>query len=227
MVLDEENDPKRLRLPEIPLVNSDNAALIETFFLRQQQRNLFLGCKCKDQEMSFSFLSDAYPGYKSENSGPKLFEDFGVVGNKNNKVSYPGDSDLLLQEPTPQEPKQKANSVPAAFDSSSDYFKILASEWVEEKPNATEHFEGATNKNKTGCMDVALHLDNCKECRSRLEQIFRKLLKNPVENERELKVHKKEPLTWLLDIVLLFCLGIFIVFVLDSFVRLGRYFTKR
>jgi hypothetical protein len=185
--------------------------------------------------MSFSFLSDAYPDYKAEAPTARngLYEDFGVAPKQHQIRKQPmNDNDLLLQENFSGGAVTNQNTKPDAFDSNSDYFKILSADWESAKPTPKEAPLSLASPATTGCMDVATHLDKCETCRVRLETIFRKLLAKPIAPPAPTAIPQST--NWLaslnsggyLEIVLLLLLGIFIVFVLDAFVRLGRYLKK-
>jgi hypothetical protein len=196
---------------------------------------------------SFSFLSDAFPNYSATDSGKGLFEDFTSpqvpqgpqgpqVPTQQKKVTPPPeDHDLLMKDLDHRVIQSNTtNKVPEAFDASSDYFKILASKW-EPAPKEQNVPNGPNGPNRTkehsiGCMNVAEHIDKCTECRVRLEQIFRKLFAAPLKPPTQVIVEPQPPkrdTPVYLEMALLLLLGIFIVFVLDAFVRLGKYFKTR
>jgi len=130
---------------------------------------------------------------------------------------------------------------PNPFDSEDDYFKILSEDWLkdtrryqaqarlpfqpkdyaEEDPG--DHPEGHPEGHQAGCMNVAKHLDGCEECRTKLERIFTKLLHKGKEVKR--KMMSSNLTTSLVDVMLLVGIGVFVIFVLDAFVKLGRYLT--
>lgn len=135
---------------------------------------------------------------------------------------------------------------PKPFDETDDYFKLLSEDWYqdtaryqaqarspfepkglapafESKEYAEEEQPLATAEAKRGCMNVAQHLDGCKECRSRLEHIFRKITGGAAQ---QVKSGLQKGGSSLLDIMMLVGIGIFVIFVLDAFVRLGRYLTS-
>lgn len=183
--------------------------------------------------MSFSFLTDAFPNYKAEQPSAthaNLHENFGTISSVTKKSD---DSDLRVENFTDYNlPVKKHANVPEAFDASgvsSDYFKILAADWDSAEAQPTKpptQLKDATKK--TGCMDVANHIDSCSECRIRLESIFRNLLAKPLApGAAAVVTAPKNDSKPYLEITLLILLGIFIVFVLDAFVRLGRYFTRK
>lgn len=188
---------------------------------------------------SFSFLSDAFPNYAVTKDGKELFEDFSAPKAIHTPKSASfEDNDLLMKDLDHHNnkrstPTASVKTVPEAFDASSDYFKILASKWEPQKVDTTAAV--VQQSNQTGCMDVAEHIDKCSDCRARLEQIFRRLLERPIALPvaaapvvtPTLAVVEKPALPVYVEITLLILLGIFIVFVLDAFVRLGKYFKAR
>lgn len=130
---------------------------------------------------------------------------------------------------------------PRPFDTDDDYFKILSEDWLKDTRNwqaqARSPFQpkdyaeedqreaaAATIKGGQGCMNVAKHLDGCEECRTRLEHIFFKLLKKGKETKK--KVLSSNLTSSLVDVMLLVGIGIIVIFVLDGFVKLGRYLTS-
>ena len=126
---------------------------------------------------------------------------------------------------------------PQPFDTDGDYFKILSEDWekdtaryqaqarspfqpkdyAEEGPN-DDH--GAQPAHGEGCMGVAKHLDGCEECRSRLEHIFRKILHKTGDVKKRMASSNLS--SNLIDVMLLVGIGVFVIFVLDAFVKLGR-----
>lgn len=168
--------------------------------------------------MAFCFLSDAFPTYDNSQDSPttSLYEDFSSVA-PGEPARSGEDSDLLAEKFTDYNlPLTPSKDTPQPFDhTSADYLKIIKADWDDThlvKPQKT-------TKHHDDCLNVAKHLDECSTCRSRLENIFRKLYQKP-----ETPVNSPAP--WYIDIVLLLLIGIFIVFVLDAFVRLGRYLRK-
>lgn len=181
--------------------------------------------------MSFSFLSDAFPDYRDSSGTPvatALYEDFGSFSPQASatipKKAVSDDSDLLAENFTGYNlPYKDAKGYPRAFDASDDYFRLVhevnkSSDPLFEEP--VKPVDESHQNAETQCMDVAKHIDSCQECRIRLETIFRKLLKKPpVEDKKE----KRQTSS---DMLMLLIFGIFIVFVLDIFVRLGQYFKR-
>lgn len=175
----------------------------------------------------FCFLSDAFPEYDTKQDEKKhqgLFEDFTGNAIASAQKASNDDSDLLAEKFTDYNlPMTPTKDVPQPFDqTSADYFKILNSNW--DSPNEADHLAPRpaappqASSASTECLNVAKHLDNCSACRTRLEHIFRKMYANkPVTSNAA---------PWYLDLALLLLIGIFIVFVLDAFVRLGRYLRK-
>lgn len=181
---------------------------------------------------SFSFLTDAFPNYQTPvgAAATSLYEDFEPTKKNVPATVDPADNDLLMMP----EKKKSTNTIPEAFDASSDYYKILASKWEPAKSEEEVQLQLQQQHSSGGCMNVAQHLDQCSDCRARLEQIFRKLLSKPLAvvppRQDEMVIVKSSSSSsssWLLEITLLLLLGVFIVFVLDAFVRLGKYFKSR
>lgn len=175
--------------------------------------------------MAFCFLSDAFPTYNnSQDTSVKstLYEDF-TVSPVSPVSPSAEDSDLLAEKFTDYNlPLVSSKDTPQPFDhSSEDYLKIISSNW-EDKTHLAQPKKDTDNNNE--CLSIAKHLDQCSNCRLRLENIFRKLYQKDEKKTSTLNSAPWAP--WYLDIVLLLLIGIFIVFVLDAFVRLGRYLRK-
>jgi hypothetical protein len=132
---------------------------------------------------------------------------------------------------------------PRPFDTDDDYFKILSEDWLkdtrkwqaqarspfqpkdyaeEDQREAAAHQDDHTK----GCMNVAKHLDGCEECRTRLEHIFTKLLSKGKEVKHNANALSSSLSSSLMDVILLVGIGVFVIFVLDAFVKLGRYLTS-
>jgi hypothetical protein len=149
----------------------------------------------------------------------------------------PEDGDLLKESFTdynlPLE--TKGGPGPQPFDSEDDYFKILSEDWhrdtaryqaqarspFQSKDYAEETQIGANRAGSNACMGVAKHLDGCKECKTRLEHIFRKLL-----GSGKTKNRSDQTTNQLLNVLLMVGIGVFVIFVLDAFVKLGRYLAR-
>lgn len=197
--------------------------------------------------MSFSFLDDAYPGWKNEqkcanegnlsdvfslyedfDSSPKMPQPRGDVKPGSPSV-YDGKPDADLRIETFKDynlPLETATRGPGPkpYDSDDDYFKILSSDWERDvaryQANARDPFlpkdyseesprsEGKANAN-AGCVDVAHHLDDCKACRHRLEDIFRKVFERPSPTA------KKNQDGGLGEWIMLIVIGMLIIFALD------------
>ena len=221
-VLDCVNGFHSIKLSTMPPTHSFNTSKnISYFFLSDNVLEM----------SSFSFLSDAFPNYTGHRADrTELFENFTAAPKTTNE-----DNDLLMKDVDQRTPK---TSTPEAFDASSDYFKILASKWEPTPPSPKK-----PSSSHQGCMSVAEHLDQCSDCRARLEQIFRRLLDKPIVPIVPIAPVATVPTvptvltppthsvqstqSVYLEITLLVLLGIFIVFVLDAFVRLGKYFKTR
>ena len=183
-------------------------------------------------------------------AGIDLYEDFDASPTKDIKMPQPQSTSLAGVVPPPDQDllmesfkdynlpleTQVGGSGPKPFDSDEDYFKILSEDWLkttrdwqaqarspfQPKDYAEEDQPTDARAATKGCMDVAKHLDGCEECRSRLEHIFRKLL----GISKEHKPAQKNPSDFtssLMDVMLLVGIGVFVIFILDAFVKLGRY----
>ena len=182
--------------------------------------------------MMYSFISDAFPTWKDkEENQTKLYENFSSP----DPTEIQKDMDLKVDYPL----QTQKGSGPHPFDSSSDYMKILSGNWENtmnqyqssaRAPFQMEEFAptlaskttnfleeeqlGSMKEKRLNCLRVADHLEQCNECKQRIEQIFQKVLARPVP------VIQPN----MLSLLLLLLLGILIIFVLDGFVKLGRYF---
>ncbi len=94
----------------------------------------------------------------------------------------------------------------------------------------TIEFEKATDHIKTrvfspnlpvrqmdSCQDYRVHLRNCPSCRDYMQKLTKPDLKETFTNI--LNINSKDPM---IDIIVIISIGILIIFVLDSFMRLGR-----
>lgn len=194
--------------------------------------------------MSYSFLTDVYPSWKDEKHmdlATTLHENFNDI--KPSRKEVRADRDLKNEAPL----DTNRGPGPQPFDSTSEYMKIISGDWNKDmdkyQAQAREpHIEGFASANGPeyleedqlsnshigdGCMNVAKHIDECKECRTRLEVIFRKYLVGSVNPEESKKtVEKRTMLNDMTDMILLVCIGLFIIFILDGFVRLGKYLRR-
>jgi len=204
------------------------------------------------KEMSYSFLSDAFPTWKEKTaldvaSAVDLYENFesssdakpqplaSPSGRSANKAS---DMDLRTDHPL----DTNRGPGPQPFDSTSDYFKILSSNWEKDTnryqsqaraPFGMEEFAGTNASSdyleeeqlggeaNKGCMSVAKHIDECASCRNRLEQIFHKLFAR--QNAPPPRPKQKNLLSDMGDLLILVGIGLFIIFILHGFVKLGRF----
>jgi hypothetical protein len=91
-----------------------------------------------------------------------------------------------------------------------------------------ESQEEEEEENRGGCKSVAIHLDKCAGCRKRLEDVFRSLFESTSAKVKSAAptAHQSLISQPVMDILLLVGIGIFIIFVLDAFVRLGRYLRR-
>lgn len=82
------------------------------------------------------------------------------------------------------------------------------------------------NENKvTNCEDALKHIETCKKCKKKLMKRYKHLRQEIVENfENEKKSGKTVKPNEMFIMVLV---GIFIIFALDIFVRLGKYINAR
>lgn len=130
---------------------------------------------------------------------------------------------------------------PQPFDSTSDYFKILTNDWNKtvskyqadaripfgpKDYSAEEEQLGHSQNNTDSCINIAKHIDQCVGCRKRLEDIFRKLFADTTTTPSTIKSQKDDLFSRLADVLLLVGIGLFVIFVLDGFVKLGRYFRS-
>lgn len=243
-----------------------------SFFVCFSFNFFFCGREVSEREMSYSFLADVFPTWKSGDAertangslrdlaaGIDIYENFETSpSSATPKMPQPhsttmhggttvalGDQDLLTESfgdyTFPLENQRGPG--PKAFDADDDYFKLLSDEWLEDttryqaqarspfqpKDYAEEEQQSSSSSShphKKGCMDVAKHLDQCEECRTRLENIFRKLLHRAGETKRAVVQATSSKLGGsLIDVLLLVGIGVFVIFVLDAFVKLGRYLT--
>ena len=192
-------------------------------------------------------------GKKDIAAGVDLYEDFDA--SSTNPMPQPSSEgvhgilappkDLLNESFTDYNlPLEKTSSGPQPFDGiEDDYFQLLSENWtkttgdyqaaaripfsnvggnnnyVEESP-----IDRSATTATESCMDVAKHLDYCKDCKSRLEHIFKKLMDTSTASSTHVAASATTTTTQ--DIILLVAIGVFIIFVLDAFVRLGRYLAK-
>jgi hypothetical protein len=209
----------------------------------------FLNCVFK-KEMSYSFLSDAFPTWKEKSaldvaSAVDLYENFDATASPprtppaTSHKDKATDMDLRTDHPL----DTNRGPGPQPFDSTSDYFKILSNNWEKvtnkyqsqaRAPFGMEEFAGTNSstdfleeeqlghESQKGCMSVAKHIDDCASCRNRLEQIFRKLL-SPSSAATNVQPKQKNILSDMGDLLILVGIGLFVIFILHGFVKLGRF----
>ncbi len=155
------------------------------------------------------------------------------------QASGVSDNDLLTESFTDYNlPLETTNRGPQPFDTTSDYFKILSNDWNKDvsryQANARVPFgpkiypetnggeEEQLGQSSPDCMRIAHHIDQCKMCRNRLQDIFQKLFSDKEQPKRQ-QQPQQNTFSTLADILLLVGIGLFVIFVLDGFVKLGRY----
>lgn len=151
------------------------------------------------------------------------------------------DKDLLTESFTDYNLPLETNRGPGPqpFDSTSDYFKLLSNDWNKDMakyqatarlPFGPKDYSGEEAQHAGGgCMNIAKHIDQCADCRKRLEGIFRKLFMPPATPTTTTTANKKQNadlFSNLADVLLLVGIGLFVIFILDGFVKLGRYFRS-
>lgn len=90
-----------------------------------------------------------------------------------------------------------------------------------------ENFYIATKnemKEKTKCEDVLSHIMECKDCKEKLNKMLN-INNNNVEEFSNMNSISNIGNN-VVDIAILLLLGVFIIFILDCFVRFGKYFRK-
>jgi len=180
---------------------------------------------------------DLYENFETSNELPKMPQPQST--SMSGVVPPPNDVKGLLTESfTDYNLPLKTNngSGPQPFDTDGDYFKLLSEDWYEDtaryQANARSPFQpkdyaeedqvtNSSTSSNSECIGVAQHLDGCKECRTRLEHIFRKLLGKAKETKK--KIVSSSLSANLIDVMLLVGIGIFVIFLLDGFVKLGRF----
>jgi len=75
---------------------------------------------------------------------------------------------------------------------------------------------------KKSCNDILDHITNCEDCKQKLNKILQPAV--PEIKESFMNMHMNN--NGVMDIIILILLGIFVIFILDCFVRLGKNFRK-
>lgn len=183
---------------------------------------------------------DIYENFETAPSTPQMPKPHSTTMHGGTTVAPP-DQDLLTESFSDYTLPLETNKGPGPkpFDAEDDYFKLLSEDWYQDtaryqaqarspfqpKDYAEEGPGGGHAANADhDCMNVAKHLDRCEECRTRLERIFSKLL-GKVKKTKQAVVSTGLAGS-LVDIMLLVGIGVFVIFVLDAFVKLGRYLTS-
>lgn len=155
-------------------------------------------------------------------------------------VDVETDTDLLSESFTDYNlPTKPTPGQPQPFDStmfSDDYYKLLANDWKTDVASYQAQARGpfgpkdyseepqlTAATTSEGCMSVAKHLDHCKDCRKRLEDIFSRLLGGGSASKKRMVSPSGSIFDSMKDVLILLAIGLFVIFVLDGFVRLGRY----
>lgn len=78
---------------------------------------------------------------------------------------------------------------------------------------------------KVSCTNALKHIETCSRCKKKLMKRYRKLKTELVEDfanhSKSITITKNNQS----DVVIMVALGVFIIFVLDIFVRLGKYLS--
>jgi hypothetical protein len=200
--------------------------------------------------MAYSFLSDAFPSWKEKApSSTGLYEDF-ESKNVEKTLSTTQKKDLDLRVDYPLQTNR--GSGPQPFDMATDYYKLITGNWEKDMaqhaanaraPFEMEHFSnngassggGATaltseyqeeeqlTRDTSDCMGAAKHIDQCSACKQRIEQVFRNMFTREINQAKAGEIPKKSFWGDAAELLLLVVVGLFVIFVLDGFVRLGRY----
>ena len=178
--------------------------------------------------MSYSFLTDVFPSWSHAAGGIDLHESFEAPPPPPKKPA--ADEDLM--EPFGFPLENQRGPGPKAYDhDDGDYFKLLSEDWIKDtsryqaqarspfQPKQYAEEDPGPVPNNKGCNSVAKHLDDCAECRIKLEHIFRKLLLSKTPTTPP----PSPPQTSMTDMMLLVGIGIFIIFLMDALIKLGKY----
>jgi len=143
----------------------------------------------------------------------------------------------------------------AADPGLDDYYKLINSEFDKDTINSYKYPYQDTNYNEEvqfiqqhnkKCQSAVpdrakYHLKKCKQCRKRMKQWLEELgelitdVKELPKDLTDSAINTKEKVKHLVpshlkdivDLIFFIAIGIFLIFVLDTFVRLGKSFSKR
>ncbi len=154
------------------------------------------------------------------------------------------DNDLLLDYDEFNVPMYYDSPSPADH-SADEYYKLIDSQ-SRSQVSHVEHFDGDYAEEVQYSQDFTRdcdrsrkHLKKCKKCRKALRELLDELdggasnvitkvndaVVEPAKNE--IKQLFPAHLRGYIDLIFFIAIGVFLIFVLDSFVRLGKSFAKR
>lgn len=156
------------------------------------------------------------------------------------------DNDLLLDYDEFNVPMYYDSPSPADH-SVDEYYKLIDGQFPQSSHSSQiEHFDGDYAEELQYSQDFTpdcdrsrKHLKNCKKCRKTLRElldelegttsnVITKVNKSVVEPAKtEIKQLFPSHLRGYIDLIFFIAIGVFLIFVLDSFVRLGKSFAKR
>jgi len=145
-------------------------------------------------------------------------DDFIVAPNSNQPLEYKSVLNNNTKPLSEKIEKEVENFVSDYSQNLENYdnFEELYDEGYEEEEIIEDFDNDNDNDNDSNCGHLIEHLSKCPKCRLYLEKHFGK-------QDNIQKYIKKKREDQLLDIAIYIATGIFILFLLDIFVRLGKF----
>ena len=158
------------------------------------------------------------------------------------------DSDLLVQHDEFNVPMHF--EAPEAIDPGlDDYYKLIDSEYDKDTINSyhypyqdTNYAEELQLNHKCATIlpnKIKYHLKKCRKCRKRMKEWLSELGELISDIPEKVEKQAIEPITsdikqlfpshlrHYIDLIFFIAIGVFLIFVLDTFVRLGKSFSRR
>jgi len=149
------------------------------------------------------------------------------------------ESDLMVQYNEfnvplrPHSGRDQSEPMPSGIEPFDDYFQLIDDQFASAEPTdwfrQDKTYAEETQLGHNDCDIVRMHIKRCRGCRNRLRRLL-KQYEEEDEFEEQPKIENFEPVlqptpglyTQYLDIFFFVAAGIFLIYILDMFLRLGR-----